>query len=91
MEPVHYPWVPDILPCLTSGGYSAVIDISKQFYHFPTHPKDQPYLGLIHPITGKYLWYSRLPMGSVSSPGIAGNKMAAVKVELCKHPLVQGR
>eukprot|EP00957_Ditylum_brightwellii_P204435 15339243-Ditylum_brightwellii.AAC.1 len=30
-------------------------------------------------------------MGSVSSPGIAGNKMVAVEAELCKHFLFQGR
>ena len=55
-----------------TGGFSAVVDASKFFYPFPTHPDDQPYLGLLHPITGILYYYSGLPMGGGNSPAIAG-------------------
>jgi hypothetical protein len=55
------------------GGYSAVVDASKFFHQFPTHPEDQPDLGLKYPITGIYLFtYQGLPMGGAAFPGIAG-------------------
>eukprot|EP00957_Ditylum_brightwellii_P130187 9930795-Ditylum_brightwellii.AAC.1 len=55
-DPVHYPCMPDILPCLFPGRYSVVIN--------------------------EQLWYIGLQMGSVSSPGKAGQKMAAVATML---------
>ena len=50
----------------------AVVDVSKEFYHFPTRPEERNYLGLIHPVTGQHLRYKGLPMGSSSSPSAAG-------------------
>jgi hypothetical protein len=44
------------------GGCSAVVDASKYFYQFPTHPDDRPFLGLKHPITGVLLEYAGLPI-----------------------------
>eukprot|EP00957_Ditylum_brightwellii_P075159 5711588-Ditylum_brightwellii.AAC.1 len=73
-DPVHYPQVPDVLSRLTPGRYSVVIDISKQFYHFPTHPSNRPYLELMHPITKVQLWYLQLPMCSMISPDIVERK-----------------
>eukprot|EP00957_Ditylum_brightwellii_P058514 4437176-Ditylum_brightwellii.AAC.1 len=49
-DPVHYPILTDILPWVIPGGYLAVVNISKIFYHFPTSPADHPYPGLIHPV-----------------------------------------
>jgi hypothetical protein len=54
------------------GGYSAVVDASKFFHQFPTHPNDRPYLGLKHLVTGILYVYWGLPMGGAASPGIAG-------------------
>ena len=71
-DPVHLSGVDDILPHLCAGGWSAVADLSKFFYNFPTHPQDRPFLGCIHPGTGEILCYFGLPMGSGSSPGLAG-------------------
>jgi hypothetical protein len=54
-----------------SGGYSAVVDASKYFYQFCTHPDDRPYLGLMHPVTHVLYEYLGLPMGGANNPGIA--------------------
>ena len=54
-----------------TGGYSAVVDASKHFYQFRTHPDDWPHLGLIHPVTGEVLIWYGLCMGSTNSPAIA--------------------
>jgi hypothetical protein len=54
-----------------SGGYSAVVNASKYFYQFCTHPDDCPYLGLMHPVTHVLYEYLGLPMGGANSPGIA--------------------
>ena len=55
-----------------SGGYSAVVDLSKYFHNYPTHREDRPYLGLIHPITSILYAYYGLPMGSANSPATSG-------------------
>jgi hypothetical protein len=65
------PRVPDILPSLYTGGYSAVADASKHFYNFPTKAEERQYLGCVHPKTHQQLWYAGLPMGSANSPAIA--------------------
>ena len=70
-DPCFLPRVSHILEEMYSEGYSAVVDMSKYFYNFPTHPKDRKYLGLIHPVTGHTYAYFGLPMGSSSSPGHA--------------------
>ena len=62
-DPVFLPRISHILDQLYSKGYSAVVDASKYFYQFPTHPDDRPYLGLKHPITQILLEYAGLPMG----------------------------
>lgn len=90
-DPVHLPRAGDILSQLYSGGWSAIVDASKYFHNFPTHPDDRPYLGCIHPRTGRQLWYLGLPMGSTSSPGIAcrfGNSMLRDLVSC--EPVFQG-
>lgn len=33
------------------GRWSVVLDLSKYFHNFPTHPDDRAYLGTVHPIT----------------------------------------
>jgi hypothetical protein len=70
-DPTYLPRAADILPRLYKGGYSAVADASKHFYNFPTQEMERPYLGCIHPVTQKHLWYTGLPMGSANSPAIA--------------------
>jgi hypothetical protein len=71
-DPVFLPRVSNILERLYTGGYTAVVDASKFFYQFKTHPDDQPYLGMIHPITGEYWVYNGLPMGAANSPALGG-------------------
>ena len=70
-DPVFLPRISHILDQMYLGGYSAVVDASKYFYQFRTHPDDRPYLGLKHPITGVLLEYTGLPMGGSNSPAIA--------------------
>ena len=84
------PRLTDILPDLSPGGYTAIVDVSKEFYHFPTREEDRPYLGLVHPVTGKHLWYAGLPMGSASSPGTAGQGVAAILRVLLRHEMFEG-
>jgi hypothetical protein len=55
-----------------TGGYSAVVDASKFFYQFLTHPDDHPNLGLRHPLTNEIYEYWGLPMGAANSPALAG-------------------
>ena len=56
---------------LHTGGCSAVIDASKFLYQFLTHPLDQKWLGLKHPVTGEVLECFGLPMGTGNSSNIA--------------------
>jgi len=77
-DPVHLPRSDDILPRMYTGGWTAVADLSKFFYNFPTHPDDRLFLGCIHPTTGEHLCYFGLPMGSGSSPGLAGRYGASL-------------
>jgi hypothetical protein len=70
-DPVFLPQISHILDQIYTGGYSAVVDASKYFYQFPTHPDDRPFLGLRHPISGILLEYAGLPMGGTNSPAIA--------------------
>ena len=72
-DPVYLPRTTHILSQMYSGGYSAVVDASKFFYQFPTHPDDQPYLGLVHPITDTRFAYGGLPMGATNSPALASH------------------
>jgi hypothetical protein len=90
-DPVHLPKASDILEKLYTGGWSAIVDASKFFHNFPTHPRDRPYLGCIHPKTGQRLWYLGLPMGSSQSPSLAcryGLSMLRSLVE--REPVYQG-
>lgn len=68
----------DILHALVPSGFSALVDVSKEFYHFPTKSEDQPYLQVIHPKDGHYLAYAGFLMGSASSLGVAGQGVAAL-------------
>lgn len=70
-DPVVLPRPLHILDLMYEGGYSAVVDASKFFYQFRTHPSDRPFLGIRHPIMQALLAYFGLPMGSGSSPGLA--------------------
>jgi hypothetical protein len=71
-DPVFLPRVSHMLDQMYTGGYSAVVDLSKFFYNFPTHPDDRPYLGLLHPITDVLYSYFGLAMGAGNSPALAG-------------------
>jgi hypothetical protein len=48
-DPTVFPRSADILNQMYTNGWSAVIDASKFFYQFKTHPKYGNYLGCIHP------------------------------------------
>ena len=61
-----------ILEQMHSGGHTAVADASKFFHQFPVHPDDQQCLGIVHPVTGVMCAWKGCPMGSGSSPGLAG-------------------
>jgi hypothetical protein len=49
-DPVVFPRMSHIVDQMYTGGSLAVVDASKLFYQFSTHPDDQPYLGLLHPM-----------------------------------------
>ena len=70
-DPVVLTGSSHILDRLYRGGYSAVADMAKMFYQFKTAPRDFPYLGLKHPVTGDLLYYTGLPMGAGNSPALA--------------------
>lgn len=91
-DPVYLPRLLHILEDLYEGGYSAVVDASKFFYQFPTHPADQPYLGIKHPRTGELYTYFGAPMGAGNSPAL-GNRYGVAFLRKVKqeHPhLFQG-
>ena len=71
-DPVYLNRPLHILEQMYTRGFSAVVDASKFFYQFPVRHEDQKYFGVIHPLTGEELLYCGLPMGSGSSPGLAG-------------------
>ena len=71
-DPVYLNRPLHILEQMYTGGFSAVVDASKFFYQFPVREEDQKYFGVVHPLTGDHLAYTGLPMGSGSSPGLAG-------------------
>jgi hypothetical protein len=93
-DPMVFPKTGTILDQMYTGGWSAVVDVSKYFYHFNTRPEDQPYLGCLHPRNPDELRYvyGGLPMGSGASPAIAG-KFGAAFVRLLKErcPVFQGK
>lgn len=70
-DPCYLPRATHILDEMYPGGYSAVVDLSKYFYNFPTHPEDRPYLGLVHPLTDELYCYYGMPMGGGQSPSSA--------------------
>ena len=71
-DPVYLNRPLHILEQMYAGGWTAVADASKFFYQFPVHPEDQPFLGITHPRTGKLYVWKGCPMGSGSSPALAG-------------------
>lgn len=71
-DPVFLPRLSHILDQMYTGGFSAVVDLSKFFYNFPTHPDDRPYMGVLHPITEVLYTYWGLSMGAGNSPALAG-------------------
>jgi hypothetical protein len=83
-DPVFLPRVSHILGQLYQGGFSAVVDASKFFYQFSTHPEDQTYLGMLHPSTGELYEYHGLPMGAGNSPAL-GSRYGLAFVRLVKE------
>ena len=71
-DPVYLNRPLHVLECMHAGGWTAVVDASKFFYQFPTHPEDRPYLGVVHPTTGQMCTWDALPMGAANSPACAG-------------------
>jgi hypothetical protein len=92
-DPTVFPKSGAILDQLYYGGYSAIVDASKFFYHFPTRPEERKYLGCIHPrCSDVHLVYAGLPMGAGNSrPAIAGRHGAALLRRVrSSSPLFQG-
>lgn len=90
-DPVFLPRTLHILDQMYTGGYSAVVDLSKFFYNFPTHADDRPFLGLLHPITGVLQCYFGLPMGAGNSPALASRfGLAFVRLLKEKFDVFQG-
>ncbi|CAJ1948036.1 unnamed protein product [Cylindrotheca closterium] len=83
-DPVYMPQISHIIDEMYTGGYSAVVDLSKFFYNFPTHAEDRPYLGLLHPRTKELVAYYGLAMGAGNSPALAC-KFGAAFVRLLKE------
>ena len=48
-DPTVFPKSGAILEQLYTGGWSAVVDASKFFYQFNTHPSERKFLGCVHP------------------------------------------
>lgn len=48
-DPVHVPQARGILERLYTGGWSAIVDASKFFHHFPTHHRERLALFGVHP------------------------------------------
>jgi hypothetical protein len=61
----------DILPRIYPEFFSSVIDASKFFHMFMTVDGGRKFMGIIHPDTEDYYWYTRLPMGSSNSPAVS--------------------
>lgn len=83
-DPVFMPRIAHIIDQMYTGGFSAVVDLSKFFYNFPTHRDDRPYLGLLHPETKELVAYYGLAMGAGNSPAIAC-RMGLAFVRLVKE------
>jgi hypothetical protein len=77
-DPTTFPKTIHILEQLYSGGFSAVVDLSKFFYNFPTVPAERCFLGVVSSRTGKAYVWGGLPMGSGNSPSIAGRGGASL-------------
>jgi hypothetical protein len=91
-DPVFLPRTAHILDQMYTGGYSAMVDASKFFYQFPTHPDDRPYLGLLHPLTKEIYEYLGLPMGAANSPALAGRYgLAFVRMLKARFKEFQGK
>ena len=71
-DPTIFPKSYTIIQQLYTGGFSAVVDCSKFFHQFSTLITERKWLCMRHPKTGILYWYTGLPMGSGSSPGLAG-------------------
>ena len=71
-DPIFLPRIGYILEELYTGGFMAVVDVSKFFYQFQTHPDNQPFLGLLHPMTQEMFEWLGVPMGSGNSPALGG-------------------
>jgi hypothetical protein len=79
------PHIGHILDELYTGGYTAVVDASKFFHQFSTHPADRPYLGVVHPISSTLLQWFGLPMGAANSPSLGGRYALAFLCLLCSE------
>jgi hypothetical protein len=78
-DPTVFPKSEHILDQMYTNGWSAVVDASKFFYQFKTHPKDRKYLGCIHPRhPEQHYVYGGLAMGAGNSPALAGRYGAAL-------------
>jgi hypothetical protein len=83
-DPVHMTCPEEILPRMYPGVFSSVMDASKLFPMLLTVDEERKFMGLIHPDTGYYYWYTNLPMGSSNSPAVSGRFGAAFLRLICQ-------
>jgi hypothetical protein len=67
-DPVYLPCIGYILDELYTGGYMAVVDASKFFHQFSTHPADRPFLGVVQPISSTLLQWASHGSSKLSKP-----------------------
>ena len=90
-DPVFLPRAGHIIEQMYDGGSTAIVDASKFFYQFKTHPGDRPYLGLRHPVSDDLLEYLGLPMGAGNSPALGGRYgLAFLRLLRETHPDIFG-
>jgi hypothetical protein len=71
----------DILPWMYPGVFASSIDASKFFHMFLTVDEERKFMGLIYPDTSYHYGYSRLPMGSSSSPAWTDSRKVHIRFE----------
>ena len=90
-DPVFLPRTSHVLDQMHTRGYSAMVDASKFFCQFPTHPDDRPHLGRLDPVTKEIYECLGLPMGAANSPALAGRHgLAFVRMLKARFQEFQG-
>ena len=79
------PQVQDVANKCYPGCYMMTCDLQDGFYGIEVRGEDRKYLGLRHPLTGKYYRYTRLAMGAACSPSAFSRLVAWAAREARKY------